>query len=67
VQPGHGNEIQLTDALKQLESSIGLITCCKRYDIGDKLGWMKSSIEMTLAREEFADELKCFLKDLLKI
>ena len=41
------------------------MTCCKRYDIGDKLGWMKSSIEMALAREEFADDLKAFMKDLL--
>jgi UTP--glucose-1-phosphate uridylyltransferase len=65
LEPGHGNEIQLTDALKHLNESIGLVTCCKRYDIGDKLGWMKSSIEMALAREEFGDDLRTFMKDLL--
>ena len=62
---GHGGEIQLTDALRRLNGSIGLVTCCRRYDIGDKLGWMKSSIEMALAREEFADDLRAFMKALL--
>ncbi len=66
VKPGHGGEIQLTDALRCLNGSIGLVACCKRYDIGDKLGWMKSSIEMTLAREEFADEIKAFMRTLLR-
>ena len=65
IEPGHGDEIQLTDALRCLNESIGLVTRCKRYDIGDKLGWMKSSIEMALAREEFADDLWAFMKDLL--
>ena len=67
IKPGHGGEIQLTDALRHLNGSIGLVTCCKRYDIGDKLGWMKSSIEMTLAREEFADDLRAFMKALLNV
>lgn len=66
IEPGHGGEIQLTDALRRLNGSIGLETCCKRYDIGDKLGWMKSSIEMALARDEFADDLRSFMKTLLK-
>jgi UTP--glucose-1-phosphate uridylyltransferase len=64
ISPGYGGEIQLTDALKRL-SSIGLVTSCRRYDIGDKLGWMKSSIEMTLAREEYASELMLFMKALI--
>jgi UTP--glucose-1-phosphate uridylyltransferase len=66
VEPGHAGEIQLTDALRRLNGSIGLVTSCKRYDIGDKLGWMKSSIEMSLAREDFANDLRAFMKDLLK-
>ena len=66
VQPGYGNELQLTDALRRFSGSIGLVTRCQRYDIGDKLGWMKSSIELAIAREEFADELKAFMKDLLR-
>ena len=58
--------LQLTDALRQLDEPLGLITDCRRYDIGDKLGWMKSSIELTLEREEFADEMRKFLSGLLK-
>lgn len=64
--PGVGGEIQLTDALRRLDKPLGLVTNCRRYDIGDKLGWMKSSIELTLEREDFAGELRPFLSDLLK-
>ena len=66
LPPGHGGEIQLTDALRQLDRPLGLVTDCRRYDIGDKLGWMKSSIELTLEREEFARELVPFLAGLMK-
>jgi UTP--glucose-1-phosphate uridylyltransferase len=64
--PGVGGEIQLTDSLRRLDRPLGLVTTCRRYDIGDKLGWMKSSIELTLEREEFAGEFKPFLTHLLK-
>ncbi len=64
--PGYGGELQLTDALRKLDRSIGLVTNCRRYDIGDKMGWMKSSIELSLEREEFAGELRQFLSRLLK-
>ena len=64
TKPGHGDEIQLTDALRKLNRPIGLVTKCRRYDIGDKLGWMKSSVELCLEREEFAEELRAFLNTL---
>jgi UTP--glucose-1-phosphate uridylyltransferase len=51
--------------MKRLENPIGLVTRCRRHDIGDKLGWMKSSIELALAREEFSEELRAFLRALL--
>jgi UTP--glucose-1-phosphate uridylyltransferase len=66
ASPGVGGEIQLTDALRRLNKPLGLVTNCRRYDIGDKLGWMKSSIELTLEREEFAGELRPYLFRLLK-
>jgi UTP--glucose-1-phosphate uridylyltransferase len=66
VPAGYGGEVQLTDALRGLHEPIGLITNCRRYDIGDKLGWMRSSIELTLQREEFADEMRSFLASLLR-
>ena len=65
IEPGYGGEIQLTDALCQLNGAIGLITECKRYDIGNKLGWMKSNLELALARDEFAQDLKAFIEELI--
>jgi UTP--glucose-1-phosphate uridylyltransferase len=65
LTPGFGGEIQLTDALRHLTEPLGLVTNCRRYDIADKLGWMKSSIELTLEREEFAGEMRAFLSGLL--
>jgi UTP--glucose-1-phosphate uridylyltransferase len=61
---GHGGEVQLTDAIRELDNPIGLITNCRRYDIGDKLGWMKAFIELTLLHEEFKHDLLPFLRDL---
>lgn len=66
IKPGYGDEIQLTDALRLLNEPIGMITACRRYDIGDKIGWMKSSIELALERKEFNQDLKEFLKTLFK-
>jgi UTP--glucose-1-phosphate uridylyltransferase len=65
IKPGYGGEIQLTDALRRFHEPLGLITNCRRYDIGDKLGWIKSSIELTLDREEFAPDMRKFLHELL--
>jgi UTP--glucose-1-phosphate uridylyltransferase len=65
LKPGYGDEIQLTDALHRLHEPLGLITNCRRYDIGDKIGWMKSNIELTLDREEFATDMRKFLLELL--
>ena len=65
AKPGYGGEIQLTDSLRLLRDSIGLITKCRRYDVGDKLGWMKSNIELSLEREDLGSELRSFLKALL--
>ena len=66
LKPGFNEEIQLTDALRELDGPLGVVTNCRRYDIGDKLGWMKSSIELTLEREEFAGQMRFFLQGLLK-
>ncbi len=66
AKPGYGGEIQLTDSMRSLKESIGLVANCRRYDIGDKLGWMKSSIELALVREDFRMELQAFMKGLLR-
>jgi len=63
--PGKKGEIQLTDALRNLPSSTGLITTCTRYDIGDKPGWMKANLELTLQHPEFGPILKTELTRLI--
>lgn len=65
INIGYGNEYQLTDALKMLDKPIGLVTTCRRYDIGDKIGWMKSNLELILESEEFSHEFEDHMRFLL--
>lgn len=66
---GAGNEYQLTDALRQIcrqEDLFALELKGDRYDIGDKLGYMKAIMEMGLQREELHPELIDYLKKVVK-
>jgi len=59
---GRGDEIQLTDALRNLEEKrYAYIYRGKRYDIGNKVDWIKSNIELFLQDERFSRELERFL------
>jgi UTP--glucose-1-phosphate uridylyltransferase len=65
--PGRGGEIQLTDALKLLAQEKGLwayIFEGTTYDAGDKLGFLKATVEMALKNPEFRDEFRAYLKSL---
>jgi UTP--glucose-1-phosphate uridylyltransferase len=69
VKPGVGGEIQLTDALRILKDEQPMYAYefrGRRYDIGTKLDWLKSSIEVALANEGLGRELKKYLEKLLK-
>ena len=57
TEPGVGGEIQLTDALQKLDSIYGVTFEGKTYDIGNRLEWLKTSIEFALDDEEFREEL----------
>ncbi len=64
---GKGNEIQLTDAMQQLlarRPMYGRRINGKRYDVGDKLSFLKSTVEFGLRRPEYRDEFVAFLKSL---
>lgn len=66
---GKGNEIQLTDALRiilQQDAMIATIIEGKRYDIGNKLDFIKTTIEMGLKRDEFKEPLADFIKEIAK-
>ncbi len=67
--PGKNNEIQLTDALRNLLQRDRIISHTiegKRYDIGNKLDYLKTTIEFALKRKEFSAEMLGFLEDLLQ-
>lgn len=68
LEPGKGGEIQLTDALRGLlkESSIyGYVIKGKRYDAGDKLGYLKTVVEFALRDSEISFDFMQFLKEKL--
>jgi UTP--glucose-1-phosphate uridylyltransferase len=67
TQPGKGGEIQLTDALKELahqEEVYAYNFEGRRYDVGDKQGFLQATVEFALRRDDLREE---FLKYLLKI
>ncbi len=60
-------EIQLTDALRTLRKQRPMYAVefeGKRYDTGDKLGFLKATVEFALARPDLADEFRRYLKAL---
>lgn len=62
---GKGNEVQLTDAMRSLLGSRRLIArrvAGARHDIGDKLSFLKNTIEFALRRPEFRDDFLTYLK-----
>ncbi len=67
TKPGRGGEIQLTDALRLLAKEHGLwaLTCDgKTYDAGDKLGFLKATVEMALANQDLGEAFRKYLKSL---
>jgi UTP--glucose-1-phosphate uridylyltransferase len=65
IQPGSGGEIQLTDALKYMLRNrpiYGLKFEGKRYDAGDKLGFLKATVEFALNRHDLGQEFREYLK-----
>ena len=64
---GKGGEVQLTDALKSLledEPVYGLIFEGKRYDAGDKLGFLKATVEFGLKEPNLGKQFRKYLKTL---
>ncbi len=67
TKPGKNGEIQLTDAMTQLAHGSGLLASgfeARRYDAGDKLGFLQANIEMALEHPELASSLRQYLKGL---
>ncbi|HID42814.1 MAG TPA: UTP--glucose-1-phosphate uridylyltransferase GalU [Archaeoglobaceae archaeon] len=65
TEPGKGNEIQLTDAMRILnkrERTYAYLFRGKRYDIGNKLDWLRANIEVAIDDEEVGKEIREFLR-----
>lgn len=68
TQPGKGGEIQLTDALKVLARQDAVYAYDfegQRYDVGDKLGFLKATVEFALRREDLGASFQSYLKELI--
>ncbi len=67
IEPGAGGEIQLTDALRHLLRNrpiYGLLFEGNRYDAGDKLGFLKATVEFALKRDDLGGPFREYLKSL---
>ncbi|MFC7685307.1 UTP--glucose-1-phosphate uridylyltransferase GalU [Ureibacillus sp. GCM10028918] len=65
-ETGAGGEIQLTDAIQKLNESQKVYAYDfegKRYDVGEKIGFVKTTIDMALENEEIRDELLEYLME----
>jgi len=69
VQPGSGGEIQLTDAIGLLlkeQTIYGYVFEEGRYDIGDKLDYLRATVELAIDRDDLGPRFRTFLADLVQ-
>jgi UTP--glucose-1-phosphate uridylyltransferase len=69
VGPGRGGEIQLTDAMAVLlkeQTIYGHVFEHGRYDIGDKLDYLRATVELAIAREDLGPGFRKFLAELVQ-
>jgi UTP--glucose-1-phosphate uridylyltransferase len=67
--PGKLKELQLTDALKVLAKDhimYGYRIRGRRYDAGDKLGFLEATVEFALKSEEFGEEFRRYLEKVVR-
>jgi len=65
---GAGGEIQLTDAIEKLNQIQRVFAYefeGNRYDVGEQLGFIQTTIELALKRDDIKDKLEVYLKDLV--
>jgi len=69
TQPGAGGEIQLTDAVGLLlkeQTVYGYLFEDGRYDIGDKLDYLRATVEIAIDRDDLGPEFRTFLAQLVQ-
>ncbi len=68
TSPGKGNEIQLTDAIRMLIGKKEVYAYAfsgKRYDAGDKFGYVKAIVDFALEREDLKGDIRRYLEGLV--
>lgn len=68
-RPGKGGEIQLTDAIRKLLKTrpvYGFLFKGRRYDAGDKLGYLKATVDFALRNPELAGQFKSYIREVSK-
>jgi len=69
TEPGKNGEIQLTDAIRDLMVHQPVYACDfvgTRYDVGDKFGYVKATIDYSLRRADMSKKVKDYIKELAK-
>lgn len=69
AEPGRGGEIQLTDALYKLSKMQRMYAynfIGKRYDLGNKMGFLEATVEFALRRNDLKDDFMEYLKSIIK-
>ncbi|OLS40365.1 UTP--glucose-1-phosphate uridylyltransferase GalU [Bacillus sp. MRMR6] len=69
IPPGQGDELQLTDAINELNKEQAVLAYHfegSRYDIGDKIGFVKATIDFAINRDDIRDDVLAYLLELMK-
>ncbi|WP_085994091.1 UTP--glucose-1-phosphate uridylyltransferase GalU [Oceanobacillus senegalensis] len=69
LEPGKGNEIQLTDAIEKLKEQQQILAYNfdgHRFDIGNKFGFIQATIDFALERDDIGDQLLAYMEEVLK-
>jgi UTP--glucose-1-phosphate uridylyltransferase len=69
VKPGRGGDVQLTDAMALLledQEIFGFVFDDVRYDIGQKLDYLRATVEIAIEREDLGPAFRAFLSDLVQ-
>ncbi|OIJ15414.1 UTP--glucose-1-phosphate uridylyltransferase [Anaerobacillus alkalilacustris] len=69
LPPGAGGEIQLTDAINQLNKAQAVLAYDFkgiRYDVGDKFGFVKATLDFALQRDDLKDDVRNYLQQIIE-
>jgi UTP--glucose-1-phosphate uridylyltransferase len=67
TKPGINNELQIADSINMLTKSQKVYACAfegKRYDIGDKLGYIQAIIDFSLKNKEIKSDIKNYIRNI---